>query len=237
MKGLLKLSKHLFKAKKKLLVMGDSHVSVFNHKILKKALNDYKLTALPVGGATVSGLENPNSKTQALPLFMAEFEKIEPDITILQLGEVDTGFVIWYRAEKYKVPVVEMMDKAISNYKKLIVELSQKSQIVCISTPLPTIKDDQTWGEIANARKDITATQKERTDLTIAFNKAIEKICADEEVQYINLDVESLGDNGVVADYLLNSDLLDHHYAQDVYATMLANKLNETMLNLEKEVE
>ncbi len=236
MKGLLELGKRLFKAKKKLLVMGDSHVSVFNHKILKKALISYKLTALPVGGATVSGLENPNSKTQALPLFMAKFEQIEPDITVLQLGEVDTGFVIWYRAEKYQAPVVEMMDKAISNYKNLIVDLSQKSQVVCISTPLPTIKDDQTWGEIANARKDIVATQKERTDLTIRFNKAIEKICADEKVHYINLDNESIGDNGVVADYLLNSDLLDHHYAQDIYATMLANKLNETMLSLEKEV-
>jgi tetratricopeptide (TPR) repeat protein len=151
--------------KSKLLVLGDSHTETFKCNALQKCFPKYYFNVVAVGGATVSGLQNPNSKTQALPIFEKNIAEFKPNKIIIQLGEVDTGFVIWYRAEKYKVSVDEMLIKTIDSYTNLLSSLKSKADVICIGTVLPTIKDGQDWGEIANARKEIKATQRERTSI------------------------------------------------------------------------
>ena len=141
------------------------------------------------------------------------------------LVEVDTGFVIWYRAEKYKTSVELMLDRAVDNYQHLLRVLSKQSHVICISAPLPTIQDGQNWGEIADARKCVKATQLQRTKLTIRFNKRMQKFCEMNGYSYLSLDDESLGQNGIVSKYLLNSKSSDHHYDRDKYADMIIKKL------------
>ena len=211
---------HYLLSRKKTLVIGDSHVVVFDDR---QFLLSYPLTHFEVcsiGGATVSGLENPNSKTQAFQIYREKVAKKKYNEIIIMIGEVDTGFVIWYRAQKYEENLDVMLIKAITNYKKLIFEMSKHAKVIIISTPLPTLDDDSA-GEVAMARKEINVTQLNRTNLTIKFNKSMEDFCLAEGIPCLNLDQLSLGEDGLVLNYLKNSNPLDHHYDSIGHARLI----------------
>ncbi|MBO9483094.1 SGNH/GDSL hydrolase family protein [Salinisphaera sp. G21_0] len=214
-------------SRKEILVIGDSHAEIFNVTKLQSCFPEYFFTVVSIGGATVSGLNNPNSKTQALPIFQRWLTSSKAVYTILLIGEVDTGFVIWYRAEKYSLPADKMLDKAVENYATLINKIVTRSKLICISTPLPTIKDNQDWGEIANQRKSIKATQIQRTNLTLEFNKRIEELCQSQNVAFISLDKESLGKNGVVSEHLMHPDPNDHHYDKSEYTKLIVKYMKQ----------
>lgn len=224
---LLKKSRKLYKLilGKEILVLGDSHVSVFYNKKFENRFKRHFFNVVDIGGATVSGLENPNSKTQAMPIFKKHLKKTKAKIVIVSLGEVDTGFVIWYRAEKYDVSVSKMLSMAIEKYERFLQELSKEFRVICVSTPLPTIKDGQNWGEIANARKGVKATQKQRIDLTIEFNENIEEFCKNNKILFVALDNKSLDKNGTIKSDLLNQNPNDHHYNGDSYSELLIQEL------------
>ena len=102
--------------KKKLLILGDSHCEVFRSPIFKEGIfKGYDLTLELVHGATISGIENPNSKTQALPIFEKAYKALNPEIVVIMLGEVDTGFVLWLQAEQKSLSISDMLDKCVEN--------------------------------------------------------------------------------------------------------------------------
>lgn len=208
-----------------ILVLGDSHSPIFNHPLFKERFPNLFFNVLTVIGATASGLENPNSTTQAYPVFREAVRQTAAKQIIVMLGEVDTGFVIWYRAQKYQESVAAMMDKAVASYSRFLVELTERFEVVCISTPLPTIQDGNDWGDIANARREVTASQVERTALTLEFNRIMQTFCAQNGIRYLMLDTASLGDGGIVRADLLNSDSNDHHYDPDRYSRLLTEGL------------
>jgi len=80
-----------------ILVLGDSHAKVFSNRLFKSSFPTYFFNIVKVAGATVSGLKNPNPKTQALPIFLHGIKNSKAATTIILIGEVDTGFVIWHR--------------------------------------------------------------------------------------------------------------------------------------------
>jgi hypothetical protein len=106
-----------------------------------------------------------------------------------------------------------------------LIELTERFEVVCISTPLPTIRDNNDWGDIANARREVTASQVERTELTLEFNRIMQQFCAQNDIRYIMLDNVSLGDSGIVKAELLNSDSNDHHYDPEQYSRLLVEGL------------
>uniref|UniRef100_A0A6H1ZTB1 SGNH hydrolase-type esterase domain-containing protein n=1 Tax=viral metagenome TaxID=1070528 RepID=A0A6H1ZTB1_9ZZZZ len=209
----------------KILVLGDSHAIVFKNKKFREAFKNYLFKVGYVDGATVSGLSNPHSKTNALKIFKYYITRLQPDITITLLGEVDVGFVIWYRAKKYNAEIRAMFDMAINNYQALLKFISTSSRAICISTPLPTISDDNDWGDVANKRKEIDATQLERTRLTLKFNNHMKTFCDEQNFIYLSFDNESIGDDGMVIPKLVNSQLNNHHYDADNYSDMIIDKL------------
>jgi hypothetical protein len=209
------------------LVLGDSHADVFSHKKFTDHFQNKFFNVVWVGGATVSGLTNPKSKSQALPIFREYIKKTTAATTIVLLGEVDTGFVIWYRANKYITTVSIMLDMAINNYQNLILEISKKSCVVCISAPLPTIRDENDWGEVADARKEVKATQLERTELTVLFNKRMQGFCEANGFNYLSFDNESIGEDGLIRAELYSADPYDHHYDFEKYADMIIKKLKD----------
>lgn len=208
-----------------ILVLGDSHTPIFNHPRFKTSFPELSFNVVTVIGATASGLENPNTKTRAYPIFKDALQRSSARTVIVMLGEVDTGFVIWYRAEKYRESVSAMADRAIASYSRFLLELSTRREVVCISTPLPTIQDGNDWGDVANARREVTATQTERTALTLQFNQAMQAFCKENGIRYVMLDDESLGESGLIRDELLNRDPSDHHYDADRYSRLLVEKL------------
>jgi hypothetical protein len=212
------------------LVLGDSHAAVFNHPAMRARLWRYRLDVISVGGATASGLENPNSKTQAYQKFDGALSTTRAKKVIVMLGEVDTGFVIWYRAAKYGVPVAEALAKTLATYEGFLRSLSARGFTpICISTPLPTIGDGNRWGEVANARSSVTATQRERTALTLEFNHRMARFCHLEGIAHLNLDALSLGADGLVKAELLNKRASDHHYEKRVFATLLSQPVRRTV--------
>lgn len=211
------------------LVLGDSHVSIFSDPRLRAAFPHHAFNVVCIGGATASGLENPNSKTQSLPTFAEAVSKSAARTIIVQLGEVDAGFVIWYRAEKYNTEVSETLQYALTGYQRFLTSLLGEHRVICLSAPLPTIKDGQAWGAVANARRDVKASQLDRTRLTIRFNRGVREFCEKARVEFLDLDIESMGKDGLVDMRLLNSDPLDHHYEPGAYLEMMIPRLRERL--------
>ncbi len=207
--------------KKKVLVLGDSHSDIFkNLKIKKYLIFSYEFLVKSVGGATASGLKNPNSKTKAYEIFNDALKHEKYDHIIMMLGEVDTGFVIWYRAKKYGISADESLKVTVETYSSFMNKIKSK-RLTVISAPLPTIKDGQTWGEVANLRKEITASQKERTDLTIKFNKIIQEYCERNTIKYLNLDNYVLGKDGLLLEEYYSKNPLDHHYDTEKFKKLI----------------
>jgi hypothetical protein len=212
-----------------ILVLGDSHTPIFNHLSFKTAFPEYTFNVVTVIGATASGLENPNTKTQAYPIFKEALQSSRAGKVIVMLGEVDTGFVIWYRAKKYQESVAAMAVRAVSSYSKFLQEVAALREVICISTPLPTIQDGNDWGEVANARREITTTQLERTALTLQFNRQMQSFCTQQGIRYLMLDDWSLGEDGLVRRELRNPDPKDHHYDPETYSGLLVERLKEVL--------
>jgi len=204
------------------LVLGDSHASVFRSEHMAREMPGFRFEVIAVGGATVSGLPNPNPVSQAMPQFRAALAATVARKVIVIMGEVDTGFVIWYRAQKYETSVDEMCALALEQYQQLLLDIGRSFNVICISTPLPTILDHTDWGEVANLRKEVTASQSQRTELTLRFNMAMQDFCERHAIHYLALDKVSLGDDGLLKDGLRNPDPSDHHYDPLAYAALIA---------------
>ncbi len=215
---------------KEVLVLGDSHTRVFDIARLRLRLWRYRLRVVRVNGATASGLENPNSKTQAFQKFEAALEKTRADRVIVMLGEVDAGFVIWYRATKQGIPVTKSLEQTLKTYGAFLKSIQVRGlRPVCISAPLPTIEDDNSWGEVANLRRSVTATQRQRTELTLSLNQKMAAFCHAEGIAHLSFDDASLGRDGLVKPTLLNRNRLDHHYNKRAYVNLLASPVVKTL--------
>ena len=217
----------------KLLVLGDSHARVFGIPFFKNKIPELDIELCSVDGATISGLSNPNSKTNTINTFLEALESTSADKVLILLGEVDLGFVLWYRAQKYDEDIMKMMDSTLDNYSNLLVNCEAKfgkENIICLSSPLPTIPDnDPEYGEVANARKSIKATQLERTRLTLTFNNRLKKICESNGYSFLDLDPFSLGEDGLVCSKLLNKNKTDHHYNKFEYAKLMFHSFIEAL--------
>jgi len=233
-RSLKKISYNLFLAAKRplceeVLVLGDSHAAVFKHTILRLKLWYHHLNVVSVGGATASGLKNPNSKTQASRAFQQALAATRAKKVIVMLGEVDTGFLIWYRADKNGGSVQEALGQALATYQQFLEGIQARGLApVCVSTPLPTIRDGDK-GEVVNARKSVVASQRERTELTLSFNREMNRFCCARGITYVDLDGASLGADGLVKVELLNRNALDHHYEKRVFAGMLSEHLGHVV--------
>lgn len=213
----------------KYFVFGDSHVEVFQY-IEKENLKPFFIFDVTmVGGATAQGMRNPNSKTNALQVFLEKINNLPTGSRLIfQLGEVDTGFVMWYRAQKYNESVEKQLEETISTYFGFIdkiINLGFK-KIKIISAPLPTIEDNQDWGEVANARKEIKASKKQRTELTLRYNDILKENCKNRRIEFIDCN-DSLYDKntGYINDKFINKDKLNHHLDLKEYSKIILKKL------------
>ena len=141
------------------------------------------------------------------------------------LGEVDTGFVIWFRSKKYGSSVDAMCRQAVERYGSFVQGVRQYAEPVVISCPLATIADDNDWGEVANLRKEVKASQRQRTELALRFNRAVEEFCKSSGIRFVDW-VGTIGEDELVMPDLLNKNSADHHYAKFRYARLIASRLS-----------
>jgi hypothetical protein len=209
---------------KQIYVIGDSHCEVFNY-INSEVSITTKFIVKIVPGATALGLVNPNSKTNALKEFSEFLSKADKKKTlIILIGEVDTGFLIWYRNKKLGFSIESQLNASLISLQSFIEKQKQKgfNKIFLMSVPLPTIGDDQSWGEVANARKEVSTKQIERTILTLEYNSRLKIIAEQINVGYISLDDYLIeGKTGCIAETFLNPDPTDHHLNNKEYGKII----------------
>ncbi len=218
--------------KKSILVLGDSHSRIFKQKNWRRLTPKLSWNAVCVEGATVSGLTNPNSKTQAGNYFAQALSEHQAKVILLCLGEVDTGFVIWYRSEKHGIDVQQAAQLAVDNYCRLIEAARQRASTIVLSAPLPTLQDNCQVGAVAKARSSIKASQQQRTELTCWFNKEIQNWCIKNNINYVNIDPLSKGADGLVDPQLRHPDPKNHHYDPESYQKLLVEQLLPVIRNM-----
>lgn len=219
------------KNRRHVVVCGDSHVEVFRYMRRHDLAPSFRFDITKVNGATAQGMINPNSKTNALELFRQRIAGMKPHQEIFfQLGEVDCGFVIWHYAEKNGVPLMDQFQRSLDNYRAILEwTLARKPRkITLLSAPPPTITDGQAWGEIANARSSIRASQKERTELTLRYNRELQAMAAELGLDFLDITSPMMDSrSGLVDRSYMNKDPLDHHLDHGRYAEVIVQALGK----------
>lgn len=196
------------------LVFGDSHIAPFR-KAVELGLLPPETGLLEVRGATAMGLANPQSVTGALEIFEAGLLPPRPGaVPVMQLGEVDCGFVIWYRAEKHQLPVADQTEKSIQRYFGFVDRLLAAGypSVVITGATVPTIRDGQDWGEVAHLRREVQTTLVERTQLTLAYNDRLQQGARARGLPFVCIaDAVLDPETGVVKDYYRRKNPLNHH--------------------------
>jgi len=174
----------------KLTIVGDSHTRYFCYMAKHHPLEHTMLRVFNVTGATASGLANPNSKTRAVWAFKTLLRRVpDKENLLIQLGEVDCGFVIWMRAANLP-EACQHADAVLERYLEFV-QWTKKSgfQNIYLSTVSPpTISDWSGWrGPVAHMRRQVTAGIEDRAALTCYFNSRLRMFSGDD---YKFLDVE-----------------------------------------------
>jgi hypothetical protein len=201
----------------KILVLGDSHSEVFNY--CNKKQRNIHFEVVVVGGATAQGAVNPNSSTNALSIFKQKLNNIKHDIfkyIIINLGEVDCGFVIWYRKNKYNIGIEDQLKITTDNLFNFInLEILphfEFSQIIINGSVLPTIKDNTDKKYLTGARSEINVSQIDRTELTIKYNNMLKNYSLINGYNYMDITNYILDNKTkVVNTIFLNKNIFDHH--------------------------
>ncbi|WP_339947424.1 hypothetical protein [uncultured Albimonas sp.] len=211
-------------------ILGDSHAVYFKAAAEAGRLGRRRASYCIVPGATAAGMRNPNSMTDALSRFRASLAWTGPrTLHVIQLGEVDCGFVIWLRARRHGEGVGAQLDASLEAYAAFVREaqaLGRRRIVITAATP-PTLRDCAAVGEVADARREVTATQAQRTALTLDYNDRLESLAARLGVDWADATSDLLDPaTGLVAERFRNADPADHHLdipaAAEVWARRLA---------------
>jgi hypothetical protein len=214
--------------------LGDSHAQVFEQIRRDRLLRGTFIDVTQVGGATALGLANPNSRTAAFPTFQKSLQRIPAHHPVLfMMGEVDCGFLLWLRAETKGGDVEDELETSFRNYTSFLdgVLGSRTGRLIVTAVPPPTILDGQTWGEVADARKEVRASIVDRTRLTVRYNERLRRWTAERSVAFLDFESDVLDpDTGLVRSSLRNPDPLDHHLSPQGFAPLLARHLRECLI-------
>jgi hypothetical protein len=226
---------HYLSNRPHLVALGDSHVAVIAEAARRPELR-WPVSTCLVGGATAQGLHNPNSRTDALGQFRRRCDNARAwQYLVFMLGEIDCGFVIWYRAEKYGVSVESQVEHSLGGYRELLGRQIQRGfRTLVLSVPLPTIQDGQDWGEVANARREVKASLRDRTDLTLEYNRRLATECAEIGAIFIDFTADMLDpESRQIRSEFMNPDPTDHHLNVEVFGELVARRLLSVVSRLE----
>ena len=203
----------------KILLLGDSHAHVF--KLVDKCASDVSISHCIVTCSSAQGAVNPHSKSNALPIFRDVLVKNAASHThcMTMLGEVDCGFVIWYRKKKYNDSIKSQLERSLNNYLQFLKQevekyFSSEHILICCVVP-PTIQDNTDTRFLKGLRKEVTATQLERAKLTEIYNHYLSKICSKRGYKFLNPYAHLIDQQSrLPKKNILNKNPYDHHLDQ-----------------------
>lgn len=210
----------------RVLVLGDSHVRVFEHWLFLLGLPRTALDVVYVAGGTATGVRNLKSISGAYRRFRESLESSPHHLVLVNLGEVDTAYTIWKRADRDGTSVEAMFEAAIRNYSGFIAEVASSHRLIVLSAPLPTLADQAVNTDPqVKIRQEVSASQFDRTQLALRFNARIAEHCVQLGIPYLSSDAAALGPEGVVRRSWCRLGRPDHHYARLPYAWWLLRAL------------
>ncbi len=209
--------------------LGDSHVRYFKKAARFGLLAPHSVTGVEVGGATAVGMRNPNARTNAIGKFRARVsDQPRESVVVMHLGEVDCGFVIWYRAEKYSEPIDVQMASSLDAYFEFVDELLDLGfgKIIITGATLPTITDEEQSGDVVIRRSAVSVTQLERTNLTLRYNEQLNTRATERGLPYVDISADVIDPaTGVVQSRMRNGNPEDHHMDGRLAAAHWARRL------------
>ena len=222
------------KNKKNILVFGDSHSRVF--KYCNAISNKFNFNVNIISGATAQGAVNPNNKSHSLKIIRNQLKNInrdDYDYVMIMLGEVDCGFVIWYRAEKHNISIDDQLNTSVTNLFKFVNDelyMFNQNNIIILGANLPTIKDNTNKNFLSGARSEVNATILERTQITIKYNALLSHNCKSKKYNYIDIVNETINKRtNIIKDKFLNNDPYDHHLSSEITSKIWLKKLNKIL--------
>ena len=215
-----------------LVALGDSHLEG-----LQQADNWGLLRAEArfciVPGATAVGLRNPNSLTDAVNIFRDFVATLPRDACLLvHLGEVDCGFVIWWRSQQLGESVQKQFEESLAAYRGFLDYLRALGfhRICLTGASLPTIKDGAYLGRVANLRREVRASLAERTELTLRYNQALHRMAMEFGYRFFDIADGVLNvAKGIACEHFLNSDPANHHLDPQKVAGIWAMACNSVI--------
>jgi hypothetical protein len=198
----------------KILVLSDSHGGVFEYIHDNHMLSNNFINVDIVGGATSYGLNNIHSKTNAFNRFKLALRRFTKyNIILIQLGEIDTAFILWKKIQDNNLTMRESIRLSIIGYEKLIEYIvSLNKEIIITGVVLPTLKDGQIADKNVRLRNTINASQKDRTEMVIMFNEELKKISEKYKLHYIDITSDTLDlKTGTIKHKFTRENKSDHH--------------------------
>jgi len=212
------------------MALGDSHLDVLQFAASLDLLDVENSYFSIVPGATAVGLRNPNSLTDALNIFrcsLSEQKKISH--VLVHLGEVDCGFVIWWRAKKYGESIDVQLQASLNAYGVFLREIQQQYSVnLCVAgATLPTIRDGLDLSDVANKRSEIQVSLQLRTELTLRYNDALKAMAQQLGISYFDITDSVLNKSShMIHDFFRHHDIYDHHLDQNKTVGIWAGQCN-----------
>lgn len=216
-------------AHRRILVLGDSHVRVFEHWLFLITMPRTRFDVTHVRGGTALGLFNAKSVTGARREFDAALARGPYDRVIVCLGEVDTAVSIWLVAANDRLSLETVLDRSVDRYVRFLEQVAADHDLVVLAACLPTVDVYSPDGdEVRIGRASVSATRRERTDLAIAFNARVAAWCRARSIPHLDSATAALGPDGFVRSswtFLAHHGRPDHHYARPPFARWIIDAL------------
>jgi hypothetical protein len=202
---------------RKILVLGDSHCGGLEYCFDHGLLAPHWLNCEIVGGATAYGLRNDHSATQAWQKFGRALHRFSDfDVVMILLGECDCSYALWKKAERLGVSPDSLIECSMDGIRRLVLKIqnapaSNVSKIILAGALLPTIDDLAAPNQDNVQRREINASQAERTFLVLAYNEKLQQMAAALNIPYFDLTPQIMNANTGLIDQRFVGRTEDHH--------------------------
>lgn len=220
---------------RRVLVLGDSHCGVFEYCFDHGLLAPHWVNCEIAGGATAYGLNNDASASGAWQKFDRALQRFADfDVVVIMLGECDCSFALWKKAERSAVAPETLIGHSLAGIRRLIGRIRDDTavpgrQIIVAGAILPTV-DDGTAARQGNLlRREIKASQAERTRLVLAFNEQLGRLAAELGVAYFDLTAQTRDPASGLIDRRFVADPEDHHISHPASARLWSGTLSSLL--------
>lgn len=200
---------------RRILVIGDSHGGIFEYCFDRGLLSPHWLNCEIVAGATAYGLNNDHAATGAWHKFSAALERFSRfDVVVIVLGECDCSYALWKKAESCSIVPTKLIAHSLRGISRLVAKISSSPcvrRIILVGACLPSIEDRMASSQENVLRREIAATQRERTNLVLEYNRRLAGLAEELGVKYFDLTDETMDkQTGLLSrSYAAGPD--DHH--------------------------